>query len=98
MVECAIAGDSGIADPDCAIPGDSVIDDMACSAAGNGSLTVLLITRASGLNRYHNAAPETTAVPMSIDLRVVMLLSFQSVWTWTGETRYPRPLPLSVSV
>ena len=51
-------------------------DDITWFSAASGSLTVLLITSASGLNRYHSAAPATAAVPMRIDLRVVMLLSF----------------------
>ncbi|PYO99681.1 MAG: hypothetical protein DMD60_01100 [Gemmatimonadetes bacterium] len=74
MADGAIAGASAIADSDLVMPGDSGLADMECSAAGNGSLTVLLMTSASGRNRYHSAAAATTAVATSMDLRVVILL------------------------
>ncbi|OLB17330.1 MAG: hypothetical protein AUH12_04715 [Gemmatimonadetes bacterium 13_2_20CM_69_8] len=69
----AMAGDCAVMDPECAMPAESAIDDMACSAAGSGSLTALSMISASGLNRYHSAAPATMALPKSMDLRVVML-------------------------
>src|SRR5258708_7953550 len=58
------------------MPGDcSIDDDIACSAAGNDSLTVLLMIRASGRNRYQSAATATMVVPISMFFRVVMLSS-----------------------
>src|SRR6266550_1082863 len=44
------------------------------SAAGNDSFTVLLITSASGRNRYHSRPPATRAVLTRMDLRFVMVM------------------------
>src|SRR5713101_8460765 len=74
MADGAIAGATAIADSDLVMPGDPAIADMECSAAGNGSLTVILMTSASGRNRYHSAAAATTAVATSKDLRGVMFV------------------------
>src|SRR2546426_5221357 len=68
-----MAGDCAVMDPECAMPAESAIDDMACSAAGSGSLTALSMISASGLNRYHSAAPSSHAasppVPLSASRR-----------------------------
>src|SRR6266576_1326769 len=44
------------------------------SAAGSDSFTVLLITSASGRNRYHSRPPATRAVLTRMDLRFVMVM------------------------
>src|SRR5437867_2070692 len=44
------------------------------SAAGNDSFTVLLITSASGRNRYHSRPPATRAMLTRMDLRFVMVM------------------------
>src|SRR3989441_305991 len=81
-----------MADPDCAMLG--AWDDITWFSATSGSLTVLLITSASGLNRYHSAAPATAAVPMRIDLRVVMLLSFGKMSARFGGGAFSRARPV----
>src|ERR1700756_5113645 len=67
---------------------DCSVADIACSSAGNGSLTVLLMTRASGRNRYHATPTTTTAVPASIDVRVFIAL-FLSLGQWRGASLAP---------
>jgi hypothetical protein len=69
-----MAGVSAMADADFAMLDDSCIADLECSSAGNGSLTVLLMTSASGRNKYQSTATTATAALKSIDLRIVIVL------------------------
>src|SRR5512143_465357 len=64
--------------------------EMEWFSAGKGSLTVLLMTNASGRNRYQSTATPTTAALTKIDLRVVTLQLLSQGFVREGREQ-PRP-------